>query len=68
MSNTVVRLTRKLAQCLNGIDLSSVSAGDRIELSQRDAEMLIAEGWAAPIAEADDRAPRRPRRDRDPRT
>jgi hypothetical protein len=61
-----VRLTCKFAQCLNGIDLSQVSAGDEIEVSTRDAEMLIAEGWAAPVAEADDRPPPRRRAHKTP--
>ena len=60
-----VRLIRKYAQRINGIDLSSANPGDEIELSLRDAEMLIAEGWAAPVspaaAVADDRAPARSR-------
>jgi len=63
-----VRLIRKYAQMINGIDLSAASTGDEIELSPRDAEMLIAEGWAAPIASgaavADDREPSRSRRSR----
>jgi hypothetical protein len=58
-----VRLTRKLAQMINGIDLSSVDTGDQLELSPREAEILIAEGWAAPVAEAND-APRRKKRPR----
>lgn len=61
-----VRLIRKYAEMINGIDLSAASTGDEIELSPRDAAMLIAEGWAAPIAPclalADDREPSRSRR------
>lgn len=53
-----VRLTRKLAQMINGIDLSAVDTGDQFELSAREAELLIAEGWAAPVTEANDRPPR----------
>lgn len=41
-----VRLTRKYAQMIDGIDLSHVNVGDRIVVSMRDAEMLKAEGWA----------------------
>ena len=52
---TKVRLTRKFAQMINGIDLTRVRAGDDVELSAREADMLIAEGWATPAAEADDR-------------
>jgi hypothetical protein len=45
-----VRLTRKLAQVIDGVDLSDASVGDRLDLPQRDAGMLIAEGWAEPEA------------------
>ena len=54
-----VRLTRKFAQMINGIDLSRARAGEEIELSRRDAELLVAEGWACVIDKADDRPPRR---------
>lgn len=61
---TRVRLTRKFAQIINGIDLSKARAGEDIELSPRDAEMLIAEGWALPVAEVHDQAPRKSRKRR----
>ena len=54
-----VRLTRKFAQFINGVDLSRARAGEEIELSARDAELLIAEGWAAPIAVAHEKPKRR---------
>jgi hypothetical protein len=41
-----VRLTRKFAQMIDGVNLEHVSVGDRLDLPKRDAEMLIAEGWA----------------------
>jgi hypothetical protein len=41
-----VRLTRKLAEIIDGIDLSRSRVGDLIDLSQHDAEVLVAEGWA----------------------
>ncbi len=41
-----MRLTKKLAEQIDGIDLSSYAVGDVITLSKRDARMLIAEGWA----------------------
>ncbi|HUE88094.1 MAG TPA: hypothetical protein VMO26_18625 [Vicinamibacterales bacterium] len=47
----LVRLTVKLAEVVNGVDLSRYREGDVIELSVRDAEMLIAEGWAERVAE-----------------
>ena len=46
-----VRLTRKYAEAIDGVDLSRADVGDQLSLSPRDAEMLIAEGWAeaAPV-------------------
>ena len=41
-----VRLTRKLAERLNDIDLSGRTVGDVLELSDRHAMILLAEGWA----------------------
>jgi hypothetical protein len=41
-----VRLTRKFADAIDGVDLSNAHVGDRLDLSPRDAEVLIAEGWA----------------------
>jgi hypothetical protein len=61
-----VRLTRKFANILNGIDLSHVRAGEDVELEAREAQMLIAEGWAnAPDRGAD--RPTRRRRSRKPK-
>ena len=60
-----LRLTRKFAEFIDGIDLSRSRAGDLIELSERDAAVLMAEGWAVPDAlpraEATDRARPLPR-------
>jgi hypothetical protein len=42
-----VRLIRKLAARLNGIDVSRVKVGDVIELPDIQAIMLVKEGWAA---------------------
>ena len=41
-----VRLTRKYADVIDGVDLSKAHVGDRLDLSPHDAEVLIAEGWA----------------------
>jgi hypothetical protein len=41
-----ILLTRKLAACLDGVDVSQHQEGDVIELPVRDAGLLIAEGWA----------------------
>jgi hypothetical protein len=67
-----VRLTKKLAEAIDGIDLSDRRVGDVVDLSRHDAEILLAEGWASPVepafgrtrlADADDR-PRRPTKNR----
>jgi hypothetical protein len=46
-----IRLTRKLSQSLNGVDISRQSVGDVIDLPRRDAELLLAEGWALPATD-----------------
>lgn len=46
---TRVRLTRKLAPMLNGVDLSKVEVGDDIQVPEAVAAMLIREGWAEQI-------------------
>jgi hypothetical protein len=46
-----IRLTRKLSQLLNGVDISRQSVGDVIDLPRRDAELLLAEGWALPATD-----------------
>jgi hypothetical protein len=43
-----VRLTRKYADVIDGIDLSSCDVGDRLPLPPHDAQVLLAEGWAEP--------------------
>ena len=48
---TPVRLTRKFAEIIDGVDLTNAAVGDRLELSRRDAEVLVAEGWATPDAD-----------------
>ena len=39
-------LIRKLADSIDGIDLSRHRVGDMIDLLGRDAQLLLAEGWA----------------------
>lgn len=53
---TKVRLTRKFADMINGIDLSRAQTGEEMLVSARDAAILVAEGWAVPIPKADDKA------------
>jgi len=42
----MVRLTRKLAERVDGVDLSRSHEGDVLDLSRHDAQLLMAEGWA----------------------
>lgn len=44
-----VRLTRKLADCVDGIDISSRRVGEVFALPVQAARLLIAEGWAEMI-------------------
>src|SRR5262245_10148034 len=41
-----VRLVRKYAEMIDGVSLEHTSVGDQLELTQREANLLIAEGWA----------------------
>jgi hypothetical protein len=47
----LVRLTAKLAEVVDGLDISHCVEGDVLELSDRDGAMLIAEGWAETVSE-----------------
>jgi hypothetical protein len=47
--NVRVRLIRKLAERVNGIDLSKVRVGDTFDVAFKDARILIAEGWAVAV-------------------
>jgi hypothetical protein len=51
-----VKLVRKFANALNGIDLTKVSVGDIVHVKPHEAAMLIAEGWAEEVASARARA------------
>ena len=50
-----VVLTRKYAEAINGIDLGGREVGDRLPLNRRDADVLIAEGWARPVSASERR-------------
>ena len=41
-----IQLVRKLANHLDGIDVTACNQGDVIDLPRREAELLIAERWA----------------------
>jgi hypothetical protein len=43
-----VRLVRKLAEAIDGVDISDYAVGDVIDLDAREARLLIAEEWAVP--------------------
>jgi hypothetical protein len=45
----VVRLTRKLADMIDGVDLSAYRVGQVLHLPWLDAWLLMAEGWAEMI-------------------
>jgi len=47
-----VQLTKKLAEVINGIDLSDRRVGDVVDLPRHDAEILLAEGWASRVESA----------------
>jgi hypothetical protein len=47
----LVRLTRKLANFLNGLNVTDVRVGDVIELPQAKAMMLVTEGWAEQVSD-----------------
>ena len=65
-----VRLTQKLSELINGVDLSKAHTGDTLDLTEKEARTLIAEGWASPLYEGGvpdrDRAHDKPRGRRTP--
>jgi hypothetical protein len=40
-----IRLVRKLAERIDGVDLSGCTVGDVVDFSPMDAGLLLAEGW-----------------------
>ena len=43
-----VVLTRKLAECVDGVELSGWRVGEVLELPDQEASLLLAERWAIP--------------------
>ena len=41
-----MRLTKRFAEFIDGVDLSRRRAGEEIELPTHEARLLLAEGWA----------------------
>lgn len=54
--NMKVRLIRKLANFLDGIDVRGAGEGDTLDLPPRKAALLIAERWASPVSNGEIRA------------
>ncbi len=46
-----VRLTRKLAARMNGVDVSKFKVGDVLELPDEQAMRMVKSGWAEGVAE-----------------
>jgi hypothetical protein len=46
-----VRLIRKLAEALDGVDLSAYAVGDVLDVGRYTAELLIAEQWVEEVPE-----------------
>ena len=49
MASVRVRLTKKLAPLMNGVDLRNCEVGEIVMLPNAQAENLIREGWAEPV-------------------
>jgi hypothetical protein len=47
---TRIRLIKKYAHVLNGIDLSHIEVGDEFVVAEAVAVMLIREGWAEVVS------------------
>jgi hypothetical protein len=47
-----VRLTRRLASSIDGVNLGAYQVGDVLEVTRHDADLLIAEEWAVPVSES----------------
>jgi hypothetical protein len=69
-----IHLTRKLADSIDGVDLSHKKVGKVIDVARHDAQLLIAEGWGVPADSVGertsarrDRADDQPARSRKPR-
>ena len=46
-----VRLTRKLAAKMNGVDVSKRKVGDVLELSDEQATLMVKAGWAERVVD-----------------
>jgi hypothetical protein len=50
-----VRLTRKLAGKIDGVDLQGFQVDDVLDLPMQQADLLVAEKWAVPERRASER-------------
>jgi hypothetical protein len=60
--NMRVRLVRKFADCIDGVDLSGHRVDDVFDVPPKDARLLLAENWAIPerrVADLPHKAERR---------
>jgi hypothetical protein len=55
-----VRLTQKLANKLDGVDVTTSQVGDVLDLPDSEATVLIVEGWAERVVVANAQVPTRP--------
>jgi hypothetical protein len=62
-----IRLTRKLALTMNGVDVSHLKIGDVIDLPVEQAAMMIDHGWAEPVLPVPPPPSRLPRPRKTPR-
>jgi hypothetical protein len=51
MEKVRVRLTKKFANMIDGVDLSRYMVGQTMRVPPAEARLLIAEGWAEPVAQ-----------------
>lgn len=49
-----IRLTRKFAEAIDGVNVSRSAVGDVLDLLSPDARLLIAEGWAVAVDESEE--------------
>ena len=57
METARVRLVRKLAENIDGVDLLGRTVGDAFTLPRSEARLLVAEGWAIEVGNEEEPAP-----------
>ena len=56
LSVVPVKLTRKFADAIDGVDLTGRRVGQRLALAAEDAKLLLLEGWAELVPDRECRA------------